>query len=673
MAKKLKRPFVESIHSNLKSPSPTAESWTVELGQHTLLVGTNTSHKSSVIQAVELALSGSADDIVGRNGVKDPGLLLSLCPQDKLKPGEKKLTAVATLSNDDRPHLRLESKGGVTKRPSHTGPGNHVLVHRAVKEALSGAVDSRRKTFLGWIGGSVSREDMFALIPSNLHSRFADLFDHMGKDKNNIDTLISINNYAAKQSRDLAKQRKGAETVLEGILNVDTGTPPTEDDISRLEQTVEAARHTLEQAAACAHGMPEPVRQHEMAMCEEQLKLSQEIIDRKTAEIEDLKSKAAVVPAYIKSGFDSLVWAVGEGVEQCPTCSSQVGAAHVLTCRDFFGDQLRQIEQSNTAIVSVIQGLEQDLVQATNQYQEQMNHLTTVANTPSRTDAGISMEDARAQLDAASLALNNTMILKSKWDQVIESKELVDNLNGEIEEYKRLKRVCDKTMAEILRLQSDYFVSVVQSHLPDDWEFHIMLYDEQKEKDTFSMGLIRNDELHEALSGAEWATVTTAIAMAVAQINLGKDEPAVLIPEDRAWDGKTLSSVMRSFRSFNGQVIMASTIRPTGRAPAGWTIVDMDKESASWFSEEEAPEEPEAEVRKDDTIRRPRATVATASATAIKMMGFTPDEVKVMSRSTAADIIKKRLKPGDIEVHEDGGYSLVGGGKVLNLPPVPGQ
>ena len=50
------RPYVSSITSNLKSPRPCGDDWSIDIGQYTLLVGANTSHKSAVIQSVELGL-----------------------------------------------------------------------------------------------------------------------------------------------------------------------------------------------------------------------------------------------------------------------------------------------------------------------------------------------------------------------------------------------------------------------------------------------------------------------------------------------------------------------------------------------------------------------------------------------------------------------------------------
>ena len=677
MSKKNKRPFIESVRSNLKSPCPEGSKWTVDLGQHTLLVGSNASHKSSITQAIELALSGSADDITGRDGVRDSDLLLSLCPRDKDKPEDKNLTATATMSDGDIAVFDIKRKDGTNKKPNHNGPGEHTLVHRSVKAALSGSSDSRRKAFLGWIGGSVSRSDMFALIPSNLHSRFEDLFDHLGKNKDSIDTLLSINAYAAKQSRDLSKQMKGAESVVSGLLQEETEAAPTDEYMKQLEAAMENAQSLLEAAAACSNGVPEHTRQANMEQCEAEMDMIKAQLANLESSLALLESQLSEVPAYVASGLASLDWAVDNDIDQCPTCSSQVGKSHLVNCQTFFRDQTIRVNASNEETVVQISSIKEEHQSLSKHYTSVENNLISIANTPSRTDAGISVEDARDRLNAAQLALNSAQVLKSRWDQVKASRELISSLEEDIQSYKKIKKVCDDTISDLLRKQSDDFVSLVQSYLPDNWEFKVVLSDERTGRDTFSMGLVRDGDLHEALSGVEWATVTTAIAMAITNLSKSDKHPAVLIPEDRAWDGKTLSSVMRSFRNFEGQVIIASTIRPTGRAPAGWTIINMDELSDSWFNatvdEPESDSPPAQEIRKDETIRRPKDSnkLSTASVSAIQMMGFDSHVVSLMSNETAADIIKKKLKPEDVNISKDGGYSLVNGGKALNLPTVP--
>ena len=170
------RPYVKSIYSNLKSPLPDGEAWNIELGPRTLFVGSNTSHKSGVIQSVELALAGSADDIFGRSAVSDAALLLTLAPNDELG-------VTATLSDDQVASFNARREDAKVKRPVHDGPGPNALVHRLVTSALSGSPASARKAFLSWSGGNVSLDDVLSYLPSDLQEKYKDISEYKGRGK----------------------------------------------------------------------------------------------------------------------------------------------------------------------------------------------------------------------------------------------------------------------------------------------------------------------------------------------------------------------------------------------------------------------------------------------------------------------------------------------------------
>ena len=140
------RPYVESVYSNLKSPLPGGEAWKIDLSQRTLFVGSNTSHKSGVIQSIELALAGSADDIFG--------------------------------------------EGSKVKRPTHDGPGPATLVHRSVASALSGSPASARKAFLAWSGNNIDQDSIVAYLPESLQGKYKDIAEHKGRGKSSVETLI---------------------------------------------------------------------------------------------------------------------------------------------------------------------------------------------------------------------------------------------------------------------------------------------------------------------------------------------------------------------------------------------------------------------------------------------------------------------------------------------------
>jgi hypothetical protein len=262
----------------------------------------------------------------------------------------------------------------------------------------------------------------------------------------------------------------------------------------------------------------------------------------------------------------------------------------------------------------------------------------------------------------------------SQWDNIASARNKVVSMQADAATYKELKSACEVAIGKLLGEQAKVFSSRVQKYLPKAWNFSIELVDGGRE--VFRMGLLRDGKLHAALSGAEWTSVVTAIAMAVTD-SLPEDYPAVLIPEDRAWDGKTLASVMRGFSSFDGQVIMASTTRPSGKTPKGWTIIDMDEVSASWLGDDEAPvvEEVDEEEKPVSKTSINHASggfrVTSRSALILEEMGFDKDDIQLMSRDTVSQIIKSSISPDNVRVKEDGSFYTVKSGNVLSLPPSP--
>ena len=128
----MSRPFIETITSNLKSPD--GEPWTAHLSQRTLIVGSNASHKSSILQAAELALTGAVDDIIWRSVVRDVALLITMAPG-------KVLESKITLSSGAIHQFRVEAG----KRPPGPNFNNGVLPIRQVREAVAGSPSSARK------------------------------------------------------------------------------------------------------------------------------------------------------------------------------------------------------------------------------------------------------------------------------------------------------------------------------------------------------------------------------------------------------------------------------------------------------------------------------------------------------------------------------------------------
>lgn len=669
MAKKktTARPHVSRVFSNLKSPLPGGDAWSVDLAPKTLLVGSNTSHKSSVIQSVELALAGSADDIVGRSAVADAALLLTLAPDDELGMS-------ATTSDGDMYSYNVKyGDNGKVKKPNHIGPGPAALTHRMVRDALSGSAATARKAFLSWACDDASLEDVLAHIPSELHAKYRDISEHLGHDKDPIETLLAVAQYANKKQRDASKEAKGAESLLESMGDV-ADERPTEEQMTRARTAATNLRETLRRAIeASSSGMSR--EEHDKAVVQASTALAtwENQRDIALAAIKEAQASVPKLSPTVKPGVEILDVALLNNIESCPVCSSAVGSEHLIRCRGFYAGQLKNWEALTEAARRSVEATEVEAEGAERnvfEWNTKLEHLAGL-DVVDQADNPDDALEAQTKLEIANKAVASMEAQVEQWESIARARDRVYSMKAESKDYKSLKDATEGAVGHLLDERVDAFVARVLSHLPGDWAFGIELRDGTRE--VFRMGLRRGDKLHCALSGAEWAAVTTAIAMVVSE-RLADTDVAVLIPEDRAWDPKTLSSVMRAYGSFNGQVIMASTVKPRGKVPKGWTIIDMDEVSEAWLGGEKTDEPEEEEPTKvQSALEMPESgvNVTTRSAIILEQRGFSPEEVAMMSKETQDVAIADDLKPGSIIIREDGSYALARGGQVLQLPPSP--
>tara|TARA_R110002020_G_scaffold434259_2_gene644386 strand:- start:122 stop:1909 length:1788 start_codon:yes stop_codon:yes gene_type:complete len=589
---KERRPWIKRVDSNIKSPTGTE--WSLELGQHTLLVGSNTSHKSAVIQAVELALTAAADDIVGRSAVKDSALLMSLAPH-----GAAELESTATLTDGTEAYFKLAG----TKRPTHDTEVKmkDALPLRQVRKAMQGSTDTARKAFVRWAAQGATREDILGRMATTQHGVYGDLAEHIGKGKSEIDTLIAVLEYVEKRKRDCAKEQKGAQIVVDSIREGINANRPDEGDIFHWESEVHRLRADIEACLTTDIGLPDAYK-------------------------------------HAPNTMASLAWAMEHNLSSCPACSSAVGAAHISTCWEYYSNILATVDCTPPDV----------------------SHLDT------------QRKHAEAKLSALREA-------ETKWDQVAVAIEKVEEMKSVAVGHESLLTALKVCLGDVLAYAVPSFCDKVQCFLPSNWLFDVNLLQDGRE--VFRMGLVDEHDqkkLRCALSGAEWATVTTAIAMAM---DLGVGEltnksrlvaPRVLIPEDRAWDGRTLSSVMRGFSRYDGQVVMASTIRPKGRSPKGWTIIDMD----DWLDtftdpkpRKEVPEskEPELPIELGDLPER-NLIESTRAQRILRGLGYVNRQISCMTATTAAKIISGGHMASCAHILPSGEFELVESHNLIIMP-----
>jgi len=507
------RPFIKKIHSNIKSPA--GETSEVTLGKHTLLLGPNRSGKTSIIQGLELAATGAVDDVMGRNEVKRDKTLLSLAA-----PGEP-LQATATFTNEKNSYYYKDPSRSLMV--SQEQPC--VAVHRLSRKVLSGSAAKLEEALLEWSDlQGLKTNDVTDLLPDDVHAKYLDIADRMRPkaDRGEGQILTMIAEYAAKQQRKLSAELKALQAIQSTFS----------DEVSEINDDEDIA-----------------------------------------SKIADVVYRSTEPLVYLQK---AATWAAESKVDQCPTCGSQVGNAHLEAC---------------------------------------CKHLN--AQNASDSDRNVIVEE-----------VSRLMRDRIMWAQNVKYKRAFDDIQSQHDSYKKLKTSCAAAVSMLVSTHRDSFCLSVNRFLPDSWS---LCYS----SDYNTLGLsFDGGPVLTSLSGAEWATLVTAVSCAAADV-VDPADAVLLVVEDRAWDNETLAAVMRGFSKFDGQVIMQSTTKPKGRTPKGWEIVETSRLTTA-----------------------PVKEVTPLSLSMMSSLGYSQEDIDVMSRETLDQILEKGLIKDSVILKSDGSWEL---------------
>lgn len=576
------RPYVATLTTNLKTVD--GKSRTVELGPKTLIVGPNGSGKSSIQQSLQLALVGSADDLFGRMGVRDSGLLMSMVSDDRL--------AVNAKLNTGNDYTFLAKDGG---RPVHDSGTTASLPLHQVREVLEGSPATARKAFLGWAAADVTAHDVADQVPAVYRAKYRDIAEAMGRGKNPVDALLTVIEYVSKRQRDAAKEATGAETLLTSMTD-DLEPCPTEEQMKDAVDRVAEARKDAQDAKRLFDARQSMLTQ---VMHIQKLLAQPEVVQADPVEAEFYKGMS----------FASTV-AVDRGLTACPLCSSNVGTGHLVACRNFYTQAAKELStQSGPAINRPY-------------LKQQLADLNTQLSIIGTVDPDLVTSTA-AKAEAAQEESLRLRVLAERWGNLTRARDTAAEMSRESETYKGMKKELEMVVGSLLKRVSGGFCERVQAYLPKDWTFKMQL--EENGKEVFRLGLMRDGKLRAALSGAEWATVTCAIAMVITT-GLKPEQPVLVMPEDRGWDAVTLGKILNSWSSFDGQVVIGTTTKPK-KVPAGWTLIELEAKV-------------EVEVEAAPVVEAPKQELSTTMVSMLGALGYPKVMVDQLTPEQALDIVQ---------------------------------
>lgn len=563
--------YVERVEGTVKG------NVSANLGRLTLIVGPNGSGKSRLINTLELALLGFASDVVGRAEMRKEGELIALAEGDEL--------IAKVVLNDGR-----VSQWGTQKTKTGAKRADHVKSVQAefpvteVRGALTGSVETARKWLLQRIAATVSRNDVKKYLVSDESET---LFETKAKylQGSEVDILVGVLESAKSEKRSKSTQAtanaKSIATLADGLA-----PEPTEAQLNGAKDLAEAAmqnyRQAVEQSAIQRTMAPpaplEPAYAELVGLGELLAKVRQyndQLVEQLQAQGGELTPDDAVLYDIRAKLLDITKLHQQHGAHQCLVCNGTIFGNAMQQRADTLTRGMEKMASRKTFADELAEGrtIEKEVQSRFDASLANYNALKeahAVYVVPSATSNGDAVAEAQRVWESANQAVVALTKAAEGWRSVRSLKQEEREAKRAVGHLEELIEGCKAAVEGILKSATTDFIAKVQSYLPTTDVFALELEDGEREVCRF--GFVRNGQLHTALSGAEWARLTIALACATSTDS--PDTLRIFVPEDRAFDPHTLRGVLEALTSAPGQVIIATTTKPAGRLPKGWTMVE---------------------------------------------------------------------------------------------------
>lgn len=244
---------ITEVESTFKSTDGRA--WKVALGPKTLLIGDNGDGKSAILQSLEAALLNEVDDLAGKNGVRDPSLLIEMAAQSD-QPGAAAWTK-AKLSNGDTAEWSLTRRddGTLPQQPDVSLPkcvDGNVMPMRVVQAVLAAERKTAEKALLSWWGGTLKESDVLPKLPGLMHTRFREIAQARAADGTPLEQLLAVQSYGKTRVQESRTELTAAKRLVEGLASAlgRDAAAPSEDEVAAMQQDVDALTVALNQMRA---------------------------------------------------------------------------------------------------------------------------------------------------------------------------------------------------------------------------------------------------------------------------------------------------------------------------------------------------------------------------------------------------------------------------------------
>ena len=525
----------------------------VELGEKTIIVGPNGSGKSAVQNSLELATRGFVTDLTGRDEVRKESDLFALGDGSTLYSN-------AIMDDGTEFKWSTEKKGKSVKKADPEQPFAVAWPVLDTEAMLKGNAETQSKWLLR-VAGEATRSAIHSHITdTDLYDSIAKRYEPMDEAELLAKVLEVVSSDARKVKSRVTQAEATAEALSRGL-----GSEPRDSELDDLQARLNELRSSAPEPGVIRLSQAEV--EYTAARAQSAVNQWQEAQAELTA-AQAKRAEMQVPPTrdLIVQMSKTLRHIAPHDPAACLVCGSRVERDWEVLAEQWEAQasqyaQVDALDREITRLAVQVSSRRQSAENIVAQYQSMSQRFDEQPPAP---DNSILEEIAAAQK-----ALSEAAFVKSEWKKVRDQQSIVKEARAEHRDLSNLKDDCRSAMDALVKNSVAVFEQAVQAHLPDGDDFHLVL-----DGKSVSMGFVRDGVLHTALSGAEWARLTLAVASA--QLRLTQhDGPVVVTPKERAWDPDTLAASMRSLSDSPGQVLLLSPIKPKGRLPKGWTMVEV--------------------------------------------------------------------------------------------------
>jgi hypothetical protein len=519
--------YIEKVEGTLK------QGVYAKLGPKTVIYGPNGAGKSSVIQAMELATCGHVSDVEGREQVKQANAI------GRLFPADEDLFVEAQLSDGTKFRWSMErNKEDGYKRPEHDAPRQIAWPVQDLKAMLTGDAASVQTWLEAQVVGPVTEEDVLRSVSPAVHDIVKTIIRKLRKHD-----MLAIAKEAKSKARTMRMDATKAETTVEQLMQgltaplMQADRDALEAQLAHMQGAIGEGRVTAAQKAA----------------------LDAEVVRLQQAIAQLVAARAALVlpppttlqaATTVNTALDLVrSHATALGLDVCWTCGNTEPdfKAHV--------EKLTALEASlKDAVSSVKQQYSYDAqIEATNQ---------VLSRAEAQAAAAVVAPDTTTERDAIVRRIAADDNARRAWANAASQRQQIDVQRIQADQLTLASKALEKAGKDMVESRKAVFEAHVTKFLPPGDVFGVDL-------DSARVGLVRDGQIHSALSGAEW----TRVLLALAASRSGGSTPSVLAPEDRAWDRDTLHVVMEALRDSEVQIVLMATVKP--EPVDGWTLIDL--------------------------------------------------------------------------------------------------